>query len=546
VRAREWLWKHVGVNGFDGGSGGGGGHSDKKDEQGMGGNSDVKNRSVSFKGVQFTSYGNNGGNGRPGTSLGIPTHSGGGGGGAGAIGENAILFRGGGDGGKGVNLSDKFTSAYGDYGYYGGGGGGMTYRTVGRQGNGGIGGGGNGGHEPGVKAQNGKASTGGGGGGGLHAKTASAGNGGSGIVIINIKEYIMETQTDAYNAEIQQCITEGRFRTGASGDVICEPFANYNENSIEHFKSLKLQPDGYKDGMCGGYVFLEKGKSYKNFSVKFSTIQSVKINILNSNICPIGEHEIDEENPIADTKKNLVNFTPSKSGFYRFNCKFFINSIDNVDIESYIEVNCDGINLMDYMYNGDLWPSTWNSSGNSNIRKIYLFNSYLRDIKLINNDIASLNVLKEYLNNQTNDMFNYNYWNNLLIDNRSKQSQIYLLVDDKRCNYQQPYISNNANFVSNCDKIKELNKFYKEFETSLESDNINYLFRHKTFVKPTFKIADSELAFTDKEGKNIKNYITYEKKDNIKERTQKSIVGDYYNYFEDEETQKSIYVLQSS
>lgn len=550
-----WFTNHVGVNGFDGGSGGGGGHTNDKSQPGIGGGAKASNKT--FRGVTFTSYGNIGGNGRVGTAGRQPNHASGGGGGAGSRGENSNYTRGGGYGGIGINLSSTFTSAYGDQGYFGGGGGGMTYHGAGHQGYGSRyshpniqtskrGGGGNGGFSPGLKGEDGQNGTGGGGGGGNWATVASSGRGGSGIIIIKVKDYIMESQTDAYQAEIEKCISEGSYTTDTDGNVICDTFTNYDKNSIEHFKSLKVKPKGYKDGVCGGYVFLEKGKTYTNFSVGFSTIQSVNVNILNSTISPIGMNEIETGSPLADSQKKLVNFTPSKSGFYNFKCKFFINSIDKVDIESYIEVKCDGINLMDYMYNGDLWPSTWNSSNNSTIRKIYLFNNYLRDVKLINNDVASLTVLKDFLNNQTNDMFNYNYWNKLLVDNRAQQAQIYLLTDDRKCKYQQPYKDKNFNFVSNCDKIEDLNRFYNIFEESLHGDNIKYLFRNKAFEKPTFQNASSEIVFTDNIDKNIINYITYEKKDDKKERTQKFANGSYYNYFEDEETQKSIYVLQSS
>lgn len=556
---------YVGKNGNSGGSGGGGGHSNNGNPQAQGGNT-IAN-SETFSGSTFASYGHPGGKGRNGTNGGSPNHASGGGGGAGAPGQDAIqstvgirtwsTYGGGGDGGIGVNMSTYFPN-YGDDGWFGGGGGGNTYANGGRQGYGnnyngsnsisnninstGKGGGGNGGYNGSrnIYGQDGMADTGGGGGGGVWYARDSSGNGGSGVVLINFKQYLTESQYEEYKKEADKCTSTG---TSTSSEVDCVAFTNYDKNNIEieKFIGFELKPSSYKDGSCGGYVFLEKGKNYTNYKVEFTNIQSIQINILNSTICEINSNGINYDAPIADIKNNINNFTPTKSGFYKFDCRFFINSVDEVDIESYINIRCDNINLMDYMYNGDLWPSTWNSSRKSAIQKIVLFNSYLEDVKLLNNDDNSLKNFKELLNSKPNDLFNRNFWHDLYNKYEEDLNKVAILEDNNRCQYTNAYKLNKQPFKNNCNIMSELNRFVEDFNESLKSDNVNNLFAGKSFTKPSFVKSPANITFTS-DLHNINDYITYEKKNNVNDRTQKSIEDSYYNYFNDEDTERSIYV----
>jgi len=143
-------------NGATGGSGGGGGGG-----------------ATSTGGVGTANQGFAGGIGVTGTY-----DSGGGGGGASAVGQPGLntLAGGGGDGGNGVATSISGSSVT----YGGGGGGGDSFGTG--FGLGGTGGGGNGG-APNVAGTSGTANTGGAG-GGAGDNSATAGNGGSGIVIV--------------------------------------------------------------------------------------------------------------------------------------------------------------------------------------------------------------------------------------------------------------------------------------------------------------------------------------------------------------------------
>jgi len=149
----------TGSAGNSGGSGGGGGF--------------CQITAPSSGGSGTTSQGNSGGQGG--------TIGEGGGGGAGAAGSNASIT-GGGNGGVGLQSSITGSAVY----YAGGGGGGCeasgTVATTG-----GSGGGGAGAYRPGsTVGQNGTANTGGGGGGSYNLAHPSAGNGGSGVVILSV------------------------------------------------------------------------------------------------------------------------------------------------------------------------------------------------------------------------------------------------------------------------------------------------------------------------------------------------------------------------
>ena len=553
------LGKHQwsGINGTysNGGSGGGGGHSNTG-TRGEGGKSKKQPAKI-LNGVTFESYGNDGGGGRKGTGGGDPNYSAGGGGGAGFRGEDAIqstkgertwtTYGGGGDGGAGKDLSTFFGTNKGDNGSFGGGGGGMVYYNSGRPGYGssfdgthdnkrGFGGGGDGGHSYGSEGQNGKDDTGGGGGGGQWGRHNTAGNGGSGIVIIRIKNYIKTSSYDKHKKAVEQCFDTG---TTDSDEVECnnETFTNY----YEKFTDLEVKPTGFKDGGCGAFVFLEKNKVYKNFKVSFTGIQSLNFRILNSTIVKINQDGGVAET-LADITNGKVNFTPTSSGFYEFKCRFFAKSSDLENIESDIEVKCDGINLADYMYVGDLWPSSWNSNPTLKAsKKIYLFNQHMSDLKMEKNDSISLSKFTEFISNKTNDYFNYNYWNDLFVLKRNALSKTHVLIDDNRCKYNRAAYNTDAKFTTNCNIITSLNDFKNKFNDSMTADNIKYLFRNEVFVKPSFVESTANATFTSAVD-NINNYITYEKHANLNDRTQKEHNGNYFNYYTHDDTLKCIYI----
>jgi len=168
----------------------GGGRAGGYDSTNIGGTGGSGGGSVSVNNAAGTSgQGNAGGNGYNGTS----PYNWGGGGGAGEAGSNGTATTHG-DGGDGLYYGDKFSTTYGENGWFAGGGGGGGHDPgVAVKAIGGSGGGGDGGvpsvNNPGEDAQ---ANTGGGGGGASTTSSGNSrgGNGGSGIVLIRYQSTI--------------------------------------------------------------------------------------------------------------------------------------------------------------------------------------------------------------------------------------------------------------------------------------------------------------------------------------------------------------------
>ena len=244
---RSWDWH--GRTGNEGGSGGGGSHSNDGNTQGQGGGARV----TRYNG--WETYGNKGGVGKPGFRTGKqPDHSSGGGGGAGGDGWNYDPDTGGGNGGKGIDMSAYFGKNAGHNGYFGGGGGGNTYWGSGYKGygNGGnnlYGGGGDGGFDGYTETSgvNGLANTGGGGGGGKWDDdwgnwwNIKGGNGGSGVVIIKIK--------NIYISSIPDSIV----------DNVYTNWPNYH---------MYMGPNILQNNFVAGFIFLQAG--YYRFKVDIS------------------------------------------------------------------------------------------------------------------------------------------------------------------------------------------------------------------------------------------------------------------------------------
>ena len=191
---------YIGTNGTAGGSGGGGGTTYIGSQSSLGGVSNKNNY------VNFISFGNDGGKGRPNATGSDPAHSSGGGGGAGSVGSDFSNTTGGGNGGLGKEFITYFGTNVGHNGYFAGGGGGNTYVGAGNRGygNGGLGfygGGGNGGYDGTIEyfAEDGLPNTGGGGGGGKYdggiAEDLNGGNGGTGFVIIRYRKNVAQSSS---------------------------------------------------------------------------------------------------------------------------------------------------------------------------------------------------------------------------------------------------------------------------------------------------------------------------------------------------------------
>jgi hypothetical protein len=592
---------YKGNDGNIGGSGGGGSHSDTT--QAYGGNT---NKNI-YTG--WISHGNIGGNGRNGTGGGRPTHASGGGGGAGHHGEDAIQstkddrifpdFGGGGDGGIGVDYSSHFGTGVGDNGWFGGGGGGSTYLLPaipckvgsstnnyncyrsgkkkltpeewrhGRNGYGssyngnsdnikGKGGGGDAGLDTywarwpwhrktsGYRAKNGMDGTGGGGGGaptsGSQQGYGSGGNGGSGIVLIKVKSFsgsssgISAHIIDSAN-QASQCALDNLFQKSPQ---------QQSTKSLECFTNFQIDSGETKYGVCGGFVFLEKNIAYSDFNITVTNYPLVVYD-LKTNIRSV------DGNILLDTTNNIgiSSFIPQESGFYNLTCKFVTKNVNTATISYNINIGCkvnnSYFNLKDYIYINQLWPDDWNNLQLTDLNKVKALNNYFKDMKYTNNTMESVGPLViNYLNTQQNDYFNFHYWNNKIEDIRNQINEEYKLNDTPTCESSNAYNNRNyANFTQKCDELKLLNNFKIDFESAMSTTNLDHLFRGKNFNDPNFV---NEISINDtftSLDKNISDYITYEKKSDPRDRTQKEIDGDYYNYFEDEDTERSIYVKAS-
>ena len=316
--------QNIGVNGNDGGSGGGGSHSNVSGKQAMGGVSDK----VSYDG--WKSYGNNGGKGRNGTGGGQPDHASGGGGGAGFRGEDAIQttqqYRnftssgGGGDGGVGKNLISYFGSNVGENGFFGGGGGGSTWYRNGRIGWGssytGIsddkrqyGGGGDGGYRHGHGKPGMKATGGGGGGGGAHSDRS--GRGGSGVVILRIK--------NTPSTKLAKC----NYYIPPISQIT--PYLPKSDVMNSKIKFQVINQSNPKSLFYSSYIYLKKGYYKFNFDIDTSKHDDLytksKILIYNDK---------DKKTFISVYKDNLV----TKKWIYIPDTKYYIINLCIVYISS--------------------------------------------------------------------------------------------------------------------------------------------------------------------------------------------------------------------
>jgi len=157
--------------------GGGGGSGSSGLEEGLAGGSGGGGAYNGNGGAGTAPQGNAGGS----QSTSAPEYGAGGGGGAGAVGGSGTNSNGG-DGGVGLSNSITGAAVF----YAGGGGGSNNTSTTANAGSGGNGGGGDGGTGSTQTGTNGTANTGGGGGGSESSNVVTAGDGGSGVVILRI------------------------------------------------------------------------------------------------------------------------------------------------------------------------------------------------------------------------------------------------------------------------------------------------------------------------------------------------------------------------
>ena len=516
----------------DGNDGGSGGGSSGEWGNASGGRSTQNN--YMYNGTR-RGYGNRGGNN---TNSSYNKGSAGGGG-AGFPGTNSNSTNKGVPGGDGlsivnsINLKTHFNIKNTTIGhhidgevYFAGGGGGGNNNYVSRANNsGGKGGGGQGSTSgSGKSGSNGLINSGGGGGGGQYiGARGKGGNGGSGIVIIR------ENIFGGHCSDVNTCFTDSMKNEAHERASLLQHFINYDKNELKY-------------GAISGYIFLEKNIAYSNINITLLQTQSI-VQDLRTRI-----ESVSGDYMLLDTVNNIGNdsFTPTTSGFYKIKTTFLSKNIDTKQISSSYKIICNlngsYFNLKNYIYINQLWPDSWNTIGSSNESKINSLNENFRDIKYSNNTVDSVSALVNgYLND--NDMFNYKFWDSKIRDLESDKSKEYTIDNYPICNSSNAYNkSEYQNFTMICDELKKLYDFKTTFNNALSPNNLEALFSGKSFDNPEFVKAKIEATFEGIE--SITNYITYEKKSNKEDRTQKSEKDPYYNYFEDKTTERSIYILK--
>jgi hypothetical protein len=526
----------------DGNNGGSGGGSTGEYSNYNGGGSSTQNQYM-YNGTR-RGYGNRGGN----NTNAYNYKGSAGGGGAGFPGTNSNSTNKGVPGGDGLsivnsidlkthfNINDTTIGHHIDGKvYFAGGGGGGNGNNIARANNsGGKGGGGQGSTSgSGKSGSNGSINSGGGGGGAQIAYSWSwnggyrgkGGNGGSGIVIIR------ENIFGGHCSDVNSCFTDSMKNEAHERADSLQHFINYDINELKY-------------GAISGYIFLEKNIAYSNINITLSQTPSI-VQDLRTRIESVSGDDI-----LLDTVNTIGNesFTPTNSGFYKIKTTFISKNINTIQISSDYDISCNlngsYFNLRDYIYIKPLWPESWNTIAvYSDEDKINVLNQNFRDMKYSNNTEDSVSALVNgYLNDI--DVFNYNFWDSKISDLDSDKNKEYTIDNYPICNSSNAYNKNEyQNFTMKCNELKKLYDFKTTLNNALSPNNLEALFSGKSFDNPEFVKTKIETTFEGNE--SITNYITYEKKSNKEDRTQKSEINPYYNYFEDQTTERSIYILKT-
>ncbi len=289
-----------------------------------------------------------------------------------------------------------------------------------------------------------------------------------------------------------------------------------------------------------GFVFFEEGE-YTNLSFVLSC----------TNLCQFDQHTKIKISKItgSNTESVILNsqvtkFNIDKAGFYRFECLYLIKNDNRNRISIGFDLKCkkNGKQIdikNDLMYKGKVYPDSYSDSSNildMNNNLKMLNDTYLDGVKMYNNDAISLEKLKNmFLNTSTYDFFNVSYWNEFYNRANVLKSNIKLL--DNNCN---PSIIDRK-YREACAKLREVSDLKDKISIYRDGTEIDKLFEGYSFENPTFIFNKKiEQEFT---GGNITDYITFEKKLNVDDRTQKTKEQNpIFNFVDNAE--RSIYVKQ--
>ena len=508
-------------NGHNGGSGGGGASNSVDNIDRNGGLSTQKSYTGTHNSSSytFTGFGNNGGRGRNNESGGWG-RAGGGGGGAGSTGNTsgdyttdnnqATRIDHGGDGGIGRQYNITGTNTF-----YAGGGGGGIHNNNNFGGSPGSGGSGIGGKGGAVRANggNGLSHTGSGGGasgGGLYMGTNinPGGNGGSGIVIIRYrttlsKEELIKRSTVPDPNAINY-MSQGLTYFGND--------ANIRENTIWHRNTpsvTKIEANRLRTITIMSYMFLQRG------TYNFETDLGLKSDsiIYMKTMFSMGNNIVITADGVNNFKTNNI----PDGGFYMFSytCEVLLNKEAVINFS--ITDKLSGTNIYDYLYGG-LQLYTEHNKINLNI-----INNKFVDILFKNNSEQSMKIISNYL---------------ISLDHY-KTKQYTRIIED----------TNHQISIKNAQKAVEIQKINDDFDKFLEElSSINYNDpKWFNYSPPTLKKNPSPSNIF--KGYNEIDYVTYEKIENINDRTPTEIgknrgINPRTNFETPQNTKRSIYILR--
>ena len=421
------------------------------------------------------------------------------------------------NGGIGLQSNITGTNKY----YAGGGAGGVNTNNTRSNSSvtptGGLGGGGNGSISHLGRGTPGEPNTGGGGGGCDPENSIGGLDGGSGIVIIRYRttlskeELIKRSSVPDPNAI--NYMSQGLTYFGND--------ANIRENTIWQRNKppvTKIEANRLRTITIMSYMFLQRG------TYKFITDLGLKDESI---IYMDTMFAIEDSNPKNNNTKYTIkkngqnNFTTNNipdGGFYMFSytCVILLNKEAVINFN--IKDENTGTNIYDYLYGG-LKLYTVHNKIKSNIN-----NNKFVDILFKNNTQDSMRIISNYLDN-SHDHY--------------KTKQYTRIIED----------TNHEISIKNAQKAVEIQKINDDFDKFLEElSSINYNDpKWFNYSPPTLKKNPSPSNIF--KGYNEIDYVTYEKIENINDRTPTEIgknrgINPRTNFETPQNTKRSIYILR--
>jgi len=296
-------------------------------------------------------------------------------------------------------------------------------------------------------------------------------------------------------------------------------YYNISTNNVRQNTSWNKNITAYKLEriIITGFVFLQKGTYLFRLGLGLLPQSSVIYEE-----CIFMINKIHNNNNI----KNTDEITILNGGFYMFSysCVILLNkpSLITFNFNASLKHNnkTTNVNLYNYLYNGN------------RVYKIYIdnyVNSLFKELLFVGNTTDTMENIKSYLSNE-HDYWDINKYTNLLETHNEKKKE----VNDKKKK-----------------RIREIDTEITRIKDLFNNIDFNGLrdINNKWFDKPVQKIKKDINPVNIFANFNAVDYITYEKKANINERTPTIIDGNVgskitTNFQDINNSERSIYVLR--